>query len=117
MLQAQHIRSCVRWFAVILLAIAVAGRIHAKRVDYMPDITSDSYWDTHRIGSVRITAVRVDEHGREYVIYELETQISAEPIPLARTILASHLWLGTGPEEPRIAIDDRLVLYEANEGP
>jgi hypothetical protein len=77
---------------MLVMALAIAGlaQLQAKWIDYTPDITSDSYWDSHRIGAVRITAALKDELGRDYVIVQLERQISGEPMEPARTILLSQ---------------------------
>jgi hypothetical protein len=102
---------------MLVMALAIAGlaQLQAKWIDYTPDITSDSYWDSHRIGAVRITAALKDERGRDYVIVQLERQISGEPMEPARTILLSQFWRASDrDQQPAIRVGDRFILYEAN---
>jgi hypothetical protein len=104
--------------AVITLLFAAAGQTQAKNIDYTPDVTSDSYWDTHHIGAVRVTAAGKDEQNREYIIYELERQLTGQPPDRARAVIVSHVWFGINADEPPlIGVNDRLVLYIAKDEP
>jgi len=107
----------VKRLGAITLAIATFGQVQAQRINYAPDIMSDSYWDTHRIGVVRITATGQDGHGSTYVVYQLERQISSEPIEQAGTVPVSHFLFGSRLEEPQIALNDRFILFDVKEGP
>jgi hypothetical protein len=103
---------------VITLLFAAAGQTQAKTIDYTPDVTSDAYWDTHQIGAVRVTAAGKDEQNREYIIYQLERQLSGQLLEQAGTAVVSHLWFGINAEEPPVIhVNDRLVLYIAKDGP
>jgi hypothetical protein len=115
MIKAQKLRSAI--ILNITLAIAGVSQLHAKWIDYTPDITSNSYWDSHCIGAVRIIATGRDDQGRDYIIDQLERQISGEPMEPARTIPLSQFWRASVREEqPPIGVGDRLIVYEPKKG-
>lgn len=91
---------------------------HAKNIDYTPDVTSDTYWDTHHICAVRVTNRESDQEGKERIAYRMVRQISEGPIEATRTVKLSDLWFGVGDEDPpRISVNDSLILYFAKQGP
>ncbi|MBI3757311.1 MAG: hypothetical protein HY267_04975 [Deltaproteobacteria bacterium] len=91
---------------------------HAKNIDYTPDVTSDTYWDTHHICAVRITNRERDQEGKEWLTYRTVRQISEGSIEVTRTVKLSDLWFSMGNEDPpNISVNDSLILYYAKQGP
>jgi hypothetical protein len=102
----------VKVLGLITLLLAAAGQNRAKSIDYAADVASDAYWDAHHVGAVRITSVGNDEQSREYIIYQLESQLSDGPIERTGTVLLSHLQFGPDAGEmPHVAINDRLMFH------
>jgi hypothetical protein len=91
---------------------------HAKNIDYTPDLTSDTYWDTHHICAVRVTNLERDQERKEQISYRVVRQISEGPMETARTVSLSELWFGPGDiDPPRASVNDSLILYYAKQGP
>ena len=99
-----------------MIHLAVPSAAPSKSIDYTPDITSDPYWDNHKIGIVRITRIERDEHGRSLLTYTVTRQISSSPIANNKTVRSSDLWFGMHVDEPRLAVNQELLLYEAMQG-
>jgi hypothetical protein len=108
----------VKALGLITLLAAATGQAHAKHIDSTPDITSDAFWDANHIAAVRVTARGKDAKSRDYIAYQLETQLSDGPIERTRTVPVSHLWFGEDAgETPPLAVNDRIILIYAKHGP
>lgn len=104
--------------AVVTSALTFGSLAQAKSVDFTPDITSDSYWDTHHIARVRVVELGNDTTGRETLTWSVIETISETPLPSSQTVPLNFLWYGPDVEEPPKHVpNEELVIYHAKEGP
>ena len=94
-----------------------ATLVKAKNIDYTPAITSDSYWNSHRIALVAVVGVGV-EGGRERISYRVVTSFTGDNgRPQEGSVWMTDLWFGIYVKAaPEIAAGERLVFYWAADG-
>ena len=92
--------------------------VPAKNINYMPDVTSDDFWDSYEVAVVRVVEVEGDpaEDGR--IRTDVLRRLNARANQLEETYDLLDIWFSPDPiERLSVQTGDTLVLYIGPERP